>query len=56
MGNLGAAILRAIELATEGAHGDLRKLSVAIALFRAVGLEDVARQTALQALLLGPPG
>lgn len=51
-GELGAAILRAVALADEGVDGDLHKLSGALALFRAVGLEQVARQTALQALIL----
>lgn len=56
VGNLGAAILRAIALMTDGARGDLNKLGDAIALFRAVGLEDVARRAALQVLILEPRG
>ena len=55
-GNLGAAILQAISLMTDGARGDLNKLSDAIALFRAVGLEDVARRAALQVLILDRRG
>ena len=41
---------------TDGARGDLNKLSDAIALFRAVGLEDVARRAALQAMILDRRG
>ena len=51
-GNLGEAILRAIGMAADGAAGDLEKLSEAIALFRAVGLEDTARRFALQTMIL----
>ena len=51
-GNLGAAILQSIALMSEGAGGDLNKLTNAIALFRAIGLEDVARRAALQVLIL----
>jgi hypothetical protein len=51
-GDLGAAILRAIRMGADGANGDLDKISGAIALFRAIGLEDIARRYALQAMLL----
>ena len=44
--------LRAIGMAADGAAGDLEKLSEAIALFRAVGLEDTARRFALQTMIL----
>ncbi|MDF0602239.1 hypothetical protein P1J78_15980 [Psychromarinibacter sp. C21-152] len=49
---LGEAILRGIALAADGAAGDPEKLSAAIALFRAAGLDEVARRFALQALIL----
>ena len=51
-GRLGEALLRAIALGSEGARGDLGDLTDALALLRAVGLEDTARRTALQVLLL----
>ncbi len=51
-GALGAAILRAVGMAGKAAHGDLEQLSDALALFRAVGLEDVARRTGIELLLL----
>lgn len=53
---LGAAVLSAIAMASDGARGDLVKLTDAIALFRAVGLEDVARRTGLQILILDRRG
>lgn len=53
-GDLGAAILGAIALTRDAAAGDLAKLGDALALFRAVGLEDAARRTALQMMILGP--
>ncbi|MDJ0629085.1 MAG: hypothetical protein QNJ44_12575 [Rhodobacter sp.] len=53
-GDLGAAILQAIALTGDAAQGDLPKLSDALALFRAVGLEDAARRTALQMMILEP--
>ncbi len=49
---LGEAILRAIVLFSNGSRGDLDELTDAIALFRSVGLENVARQAALQLLIL----
>lgn len=49
---MGEAILRAMALFTEGMSGDLDQISDALALLRAVGLEDVARRTALQYLIL----
>jgi hypothetical protein len=49
---LGEAILRAISLFASGARGNLDVLRDALAFFRAVGLQDVARKAALQLLLL----
>lgn len=49
---LGEAILRAIDLFENGAHGDLDELTDALSFFRAIGLEDTARRAALQLLLL----
>ena len=49
---LGEAMLRAITLFANGARGDLDELTDALAFFRAVGLEDVARRAALQLLIL----
>ncbi len=51
-GQLGEVILEAMSLFSQGAAGDLRALTSALATFRAVGLEDTARQAALQVLLL----
>ena len=53
-GRLGETILRAMALYAAGIAGDLPDLADALATFRAVGLEDTARQAALQAMLLGP--
>ncbi len=50
----GEAVLAAIELFDAGADGDVAKLTDAIALMRHVGLDHVARQAALQILLLAP--
>lgn len=49
---LGEAVLAAIQRVTDGTMGDLRGVTEGLALFRSVGLEDVARRTALQLLLL----
>ncbi|PIE07249.1 MAG: hypothetical protein CSA74_07630 [Rhodobacterales bacterium] len=49
---LGEAILRAITLLAEGTSGDLDRVTDALALLRAVGLEDTARRTALEFLIL----
>ncbi|CUJ23099.1 hypothetical protein [Cognatishimia activa] len=51
-GQLGEVILLAIKSFQQGASGDLRALTNALATFRAVGLEDTARQASLQVLLL----
>lgn len=50
----GEALLAAIDLFDAGADGDVAKLTDAIALLRHVGLERVARQAALQVMLLAP--
>lgn len=55
-GLLGEALLTAVQMMTEGARGDLDGLSDALALFRAVGLEDIARRAALQTLILDQRG
>ena len=51
-GRLGSAILRAMELFANGSRGDLDQLADALAFFRAVGLEDIARRAALQLIVL----
>jgi hypothetical protein len=51
-GKLGEALLRAIALFDAGADGDLRSVTDALAVLRAVGFEDVARRAALQLLIL----
>lgn len=51
-GQLGEVILLAMKSFQQGAAGDLRALTNALATFRAIGLEDTARQAALQVLLL----
>jgi len=51
-GQLGEVILIAMDRMQSGALGDLAALTEALAIFRAVGLEDTARRSALQALLL----
>ncbi len=55
-GRLGEVILRAMSLAYQGHLGDDSALAEALATLRAVGLEDTARRTALQALLLPAEG
>ncbi|WP_341365716.1 hypothetical protein [Yoonia sp. BS5-3] len=49
---LGEALLRAIAQFNEGYLGDIRSVRDALALMRAVGLEDVARRAALQLMIL----
>ncbi len=51
-GQLGEAILEAMQLFTHGARGNLVDLTAAIAAFRHVGLEDTARRAALNLLIL----
>lgn len=48
----GEAILRSIDLFISGATGDLDELSDALTFLRSVGLEDTARQGAIQLVLL----
>ncbi|PWE34221.1 hypothetical protein DDZ14_00440 [Maritimibacter sp. 55A14] len=55
-GRLGEAILRAMLRIEDGAHTDPDDIQSALALMRQVGLEDVARRTALQLLLLDARG
>ncbi|MFL4471360.1 hypothetical protein ACERZ8_16295 [Tateyamaria armeniaca] len=51
-GALGAALLDTLALTLEGAEGDVSRLTTGLATLRALGLEDVARRTALQVMLL----
>lgn len=51
-GKLGEALLRALALFDAGSEGDLRSVTDALTLLRAVGLEDVARRAALQLMIL----
>ncbi len=53
-GRVGEAILKAITLFAEGAEGDPDGISDAVALFRALGLERVARRASLELLLRDP--
>ncbi len=53
---LGEAILRAMALFSDGAPGDLDQITDALALFRAVGLEETARRAALEYLVLDRNG
>ncbi|MDP2581730.1 hypothetical protein Q8W37_17455 [Shimia thalassica] len=55
-GQLGEAILHAMSLMADGSQGDLTSLTDALAIFRAVGLEDTARQAALQAAIIDTRG
>jgi hypothetical protein len=54
-GQLGEALLRAIAAFNQGLDGDSAALTDSIAIFRAVGLEDVARRASLQYLILDRP-
>lgn len=51
-GRLGEVILRSVALFASGAEGNSADLTDALAVLRAVGLEDVARRAALQIMLL----
>lgn len=51
-GRLGEAILRAIALISEGTSGDPVAVRDGLSFFRSVGMEDLARRTALQYLIL----
>ncbi|MEM8654607.1 MAG: hypothetical protein AAGF36_07655 [Pseudomonadota bacterium] len=55
-GALGAALIGTIALVDAGSAGDVNQLRSGLATLRALGLEDVARRTALQILLLGGTG
>ncbi len=55
-GRLGEAVLRAMLRVEDGAHADPRDIQATLALFRQVGLEDLARRTALQLMLLDRRG
>ncbi len=55
-GQVGLAILKAIELFADGAAGDHDRLKDAIVTFRALGLESTARRAALELLLLDRRG
>ncbi|MEL6509116.1 MAG: hypothetical protein AAFQ32_04955 [Pseudomonadota bacterium] len=48
----GEAILRAVTMFEAGTRGDPSQMTDALRLFRQVGLEDIARRAALQALVL----
>jgi hypothetical protein len=49
---VGEALLTAIDQITDGARGDLRDVTAGLRLLREIGLESVARQAALELLLL----
>jgi hypothetical protein len=49
---LGEAILHAVDRIQRGLQGDLRGVTEGLALFRHVGLEDLARRTSLELMLL----
>ncbi len=51
-GRIGEAILRAIDLIRTGLQGDLPRVTEGLALLRIIGLEDAARRTALELMLL----
>ncbi|WP_415920398.1 hypothetical protein [Tateyamaria sp. SN6-1] len=55
-GALGAALIDTVALAHAGSAGDVSRFATALATLRALGLEDVARRTALQTLLLEDRG
>jgi hypothetical protein len=48
----GEALMTAIERISTGVQGDLRQVTEGLATLRAAGLEDVARRTALELMLL----
>lgn len=54
-GRLGEAILRAAKLISAGIESDPGDVATALQLFRSVGLERVARATALQLVLMSRP-
>lgn len=51
-GRMGEAILMAIDRVGRGVQGDLQGVTEGLSLLRHVGLEDVARRTALELMLL----
>jgi len=51
-GKLGEGMLMAMDLIAKAAEGNTQLIAPALAAFRAVGLEDTARRTALQLILL----
>ena len=51
-GRVGEAILMAIDRVGRGVQGDLQGVTEGLSLLRTVGLEDVARRTALELMLL----
>lgn len=53
-GALGTALFDTVRMTDAGGKGDVARLTTGLATLRALGLEDVARRTALQVLLLGP--
>ena len=55
-GRTGEALLRVLGRLSAAGRGDLNALQHALVDLRALGLEDVARRTALQALLLMDAG
>jgi len=55
-GAIGSAALEALDLIGTGRRGDYAKLTDALALFRNLGLESVARRTALELLIMDPNG
>lgn len=52
---IGAALLRAVQNLGDGRLGEVRKVTEALALFRALGLETLARRIALELVLLDAP-
>jgi hypothetical protein len=51
-GRVGEAILQAMVRIESGVRGDLVKVTEGLSVLRKLGLEDVARRTALQLMLL----
>lgn len=51
-GRIGEALLMAISLIETGLQGELTKVTEGLSLLRALGLEDAARRTALELMLL----
>ena len=48
----GEAILTAVDRITRGVQGNLDQVTEGLSILRMIGLEDVARRTALQLLML----